>query len=235
MTQPNADRDRETCVQAVIEELIAKARTGDASVADQLQRVLDLHPEIWQQFGDLAGHAERAWLDLYAGKDLAIKASAARKLAAMRTDLLGVFPSPMERLLVERIVASWLRVAYLTACDGASGPVPAAQREMFDRRLDRAERQHAAAIRSLAVLRRLEAGTSPRAGFAPQSAQETVEPTGGSRTGRRPVSQAKPRGANSRELAATNKADEGGSTPAASSPAGVNRLRAFVAPDEALR
>jgi hypothetical protein len=233
MTQGQTTQDLEACAHAAIEELVRRARAGDESVADQLQCILDRHPEIWHQLGDLAGHAERTWLSLYAGKDFAIRASAERKVAALRTDLLGVFPSALERLLVDRIIASWLRVAHLTLAAGLSNAMPAGQRDMIERRLERAEKQHVAAIRSLAVLRRLETSTSPRGNptashLAPESA---AEPKGG-RSKPPAASGNKPRGKNGRDPISARKADRNSADLVANQTAGANRLRAFVSADD---
>lgn len=232
MTQSRSTQDQEACARAAIEELVRRARAGDESVADHLQCILNRHPEIWQQLGDLAGHAEQTWLKMYAGKDLAIRASAARKLAALRTDLLGVFPTPLERLLVDRIVVSWLRVAHLTLAAGLPKEMPPGQRDMIERRLERAEKQHVAAIRSLAVLRKLEAGTAPRGSSAGShlAAESVAEPAGG--RSRAPASGSKPRRKKDRDPMPASKADRNTPDPVDNQTAGVNRLRAFVAAEE---
>ncbi|HVX62143.1 MAG TPA: hypothetical protein VHC19_16110 [Pirellulales bacterium] len=236
MTQARSAQDREAAARAAIEELVRRARTGDESVAEHLQWILDRHPEIWHQLGDLAGHAEQTWLKLYAGKDLAIKASAARKLTALRTDLLGVFPSPLERLLVDRIVVSWLRVAHLTLAAGLPNEMPPGQRELIERRLERAEKQHVAAIRSLAVLRKVEASTTPRgnstaAQLEPESAAEPI--AGRSRPPT--ASGSKPRGKKGREPMSARKSERNNLDPLLNQTSGANRLRAFVAADEPLQ
>lgn len=164
---------------------------------------------------------------------MAIRASAARKLAALRTDLLGVFPSPLERLLVDRIVVSWLRVAHLTLAAGLPNEMPPGQREMIERRLERAEKQHVAAIRSLAVLRKLEAGTAPRGNSAaahldPEAVAEPV--AGRSKPGSPKGS--KPDGKKGRDPMPAGKTDRNAPDPVANQTAGVNRLRAFVGAED---
>lgn len=232
MTQSRSTQDQEACARVAIEEFVRRARAGDESVADHLQCILDRHPEIWHQLGDLAGHAEQTWLKLYAGKDLAIKASATRKLAALRTDLLGVFPTPLERLLVDRIVVSWLRVAHLTLAAGLPNAMPSGQREMIERRLERAEKQHVAAIRSLAVLRKLEAGTAPRGNTAAAhlDPEAVAEPVAGRSKPR--ASGSKPRGKRGREPMPAKKADRNTPDPVANPTGGTNRLRAFVGAED---
>lgn len=232
MIPAQSAQDREACARAAVEELVRRARAGDESVAEHLQWILDRHPEIWHQLGDLAGHAEQTWLKLYAGKDLAIKASAARKLAALRTDLLGVFPTPLERLLVDRIVVSWLRVAHLTLAAGLPNEMPPGQRDMIERRLERAEKQHVAAIRSLAVLRKLEAGTAPRGNSAAAhlEPESVAEPAGG--RSRVPASGSKPRDKKGRDPIPASKADRNTPDPVENQTAGANRLRAFVGAED---
>ena len=53
--------------------------------------------------GDVAWQAEQAWLKAYAGTDEFAKEVTARRLRALRQDLNGPDPTPLERLLVARI------------------------------------------------------------------------------------------------------------------------------------
>ncbi len=79
-----------------------------------------------------------------------------RRVDELRAELLGVQTSPLERLLVERIVASWLQVRYFdTAVALATEGVPTTQARFMDLQLHRVSKRHTEAIRALAEVRKL--------------------------------------------------------------------------------
>ena len=55
-----------------IREVLEAARRGDRSVLPALRQWLDARPDFFQHLGDVAGHAERAWIELAAGTDLVL-------------------------------------------------------------------------------------------------------------------------------------------------------------------
>src|SRR5262245_15782375 len=63
--------------------------------------------------GDLAKQAQLTLIDKFCGKNLLLKESVTRKLDLLREELAGPNPTPLERLLVERIVACWLHLHHL--------------------------------------------------------------------------------------------------------------------------
>jgi hypothetical protein len=150
LTEPDQTFER-------LRELVARAQAGDASVLPALREALDADPSLWQRCGDLAAQAQAAWLQLLAGHDLFLHESVQRKLEALRLELAGPDPSPLERLVVERILAGWLQVHYADSSYAqARGPqaAPAVLREM-QRRQESAQRRYLAAVKQLALIRRL--------------------------------------------------------------------------------
>jgi hypothetical protein len=117
--------------------------------------VLNKHPEIWSEYGDLARRAKAAWLDLIAGEDLLLRESVSRRLEAMEAELGHAEASPLERLLIGRIAACWLQTQHAEAAfiqvEGTNGTAPA----RLLKRHDRAQRRLLAAIKQLALLRKL--------------------------------------------------------------------------------
>jgi hypothetical protein len=94
--------------------LVARARTDPAALPE-LRRALDLHPEIWRRVGDLAARAEQLWVELIAGPDVLAREALLHHLEALKVELAGPSPSPLERLLVERVAACWLQINHADA------------------------------------------------------------------------------------------------------------------------
>lgn len=140
-------------------EFIKRAQAGDLSVLPHLRALLDDHPEIWQHCGELAAITRNAWVDLIAGNDLVVAESLQRKVAAMKAELLEPSPSPLERLLVDRVGICWLQVhAADLECahavsQGTTPRVPTA--EVARKRLDSANRRYLAAVKQLTLVRKL--------------------------------------------------------------------------------
>jgi hypothetical protein len=72
----------------------------------------------------------------------------------LRSELNGPNPSPLESLLVERIITCWLHLHYLEMLQ--TGEQDAlATREYLERSIDRAHKRYLSAIKALATVRRL--------------------------------------------------------------------------------
>ena len=142
-----------------IDALVKRANAGDRRALPALRKAFDELPGLWEENGDLARHAEAAWLSAVARKDEVFKEGLARKLKAMRRELNGPAPSPLERLLVARIVANWLTLQYAEALYAQrmkDGNLPLDVSTHQQERIDRSQRRYLAAIRALAHLRRLQ-------------------------------------------------------------------------------
>ena len=141
--------------QADLAQLLKKAEAGDRSVLPQLRRALDGDPDLWRGYGNLAAHAEASLAMLAAGPNLLLAESLRRKLAELKAELGGESPSPLEKLLAERITATWLQVAYFDALLAQAGGAGDARLRALQRLQDAAHRRHLAGVRQLAVVRRL--------------------------------------------------------------------------------
>ena len=136
----------------VLEELnqmLQRAKQGDEAVLPQLRQLLDSRPELWRHFGDLAMHAQEAWLRLIAGPDLVLREATARKAQELRDELGGAHPSAIERLLVDRTVLTWMQLnhAEVSASQAITGSI-----RMSDFWLKRQNAAHRRFIMSLAAL-----------------------------------------------------------------------------------
>jgi hypothetical protein len=70
----------------------------------------------------------------------------------MRCELAGPDPSPLEALLVGRIVASWLMVSYADAAVAQAREVSLRQADFARKRQDSAHRRYLTAIGALAMI-----------------------------------------------------------------------------------
>jgi hypothetical protein len=148
--------------ERLFRELVAQASAGDQDALRRLRGVLDLRPEVWRRAGNLSAVAERAWTELLAGSNALAAESIKRRAEQLRRELCGPEPTPMESLLVDQAVVTWMATAYSEmAAANASGSLGDAAFRL--RRAESSQRRHLAALRSLATLRALlPAGLEPR-------------------------------------------------------------------------
>jgi hypothetical protein len=111
--------------------------------------LLDKHPCLWRKAGDLTRHVEDLLLGIIAGQSLFAKEATLRHLKVMRADLSESSPSPLEKLLIDRVCVSWLQVHAVDIAE--------VNRPSLDtlRRQNASQMRYLAAIRQLAVVRRL--------------------------------------------------------------------------------
>jgi hypothetical protein len=137
--------------------LVKRARRGSEKCVPVVRELLKDPAKVDVLGGDLATQAQLALVHAAAGKDLAFREALARKLELLRQELAGPDPTPLERLLVERVVASWLWVHYLEVIAAQALGSPLKWHELYQRRIDHAHRRFLSAIRTLAQVRKLAA------------------------------------------------------------------------------
>ena len=141
--------------QADLAQLLKRAEAGDRSVLPQLQRALDGNAALWRGYGDLAAHAEASLAMLAAGPNPLLAESLKRKLAALKAELGGESPSALERLLIERVTATWLQTNYHDGLLAQAAGAGEARLKVLRQMQDSAHRRHLASLKQLAVVRRL--------------------------------------------------------------------------------
>jgi hypothetical protein len=137
---------------------LQRAQQGDTTVLPELRAVLDTRRDLWQEVGDLACHAELTMVRLVAGENLFMQEAVLRRLAELKKALAGDSPSPLERLLVDRIGVCWLQTHHADL-DAASARVRdqgASSVSLYaQRRLDSAHRRYLLAVKQLTLVRKL--------------------------------------------------------------------------------
>jgi len=145
-----------------LHRLVQRAEGGDETVLGELRVALNANPWVWERYGDLAKQSQGAWLQLVAGNNLLLLESARRKAEQLRAELAGPAPSPLERLLIERIVATWLQVHYSDASYAQLKGTNPAQHTAALQRQNSAQQRYLQAVKALATVRKLlRPGLSP--------------------------------------------------------------------------
>jgi hypothetical protein len=137
--------------------LLVRAHDGDESTLPKIRELLDEAPTLARKLVDPAKIAERSALELYSTKeDLVVQEAMPRVLDQMRSELAGEHPTPLERLLVDRVVATWLQVqCYETLYAQNAHKMTLAQSDFHQKRMDRAHNRHLSAVRALAQIRKM--------------------------------------------------------------------------------
>ena len=150
--------------------LDVRAHEGDEEAPQRIRRALEETPDSAQILGNIAVRgAERAYVTKLCGNDPLLGEALSMRLEAMRQEIAGPDPSPLERLMAERVAACWVQVLQAEAACAANLGRPATSRsEYHERRLDRLHRRYLAAIRTHAQVRKLLTPTLTQINVAEQ-------------------------------------------------------------------
>jgi hypothetical protein len=148
-----------------LQDLLRLAEKGQEDAVPEIRQILNEHPDLAWRFVDVAQIAEDALIEkMTREEDLATKEILRCQLEAMREEIAGENPSPLERLLAERIVATWLQIQLFeglyTSGMSKKSSMTIAQGSFHQKRLDQTYRRHLSAIRALAQMRKLLKGAS---------------------------------------------------------------------------
>jgi hypothetical protein len=139
----------------LVDHLARRANYGDGQAADRLRQIIRANPDIWQNVGDLAMHAERCLIEMIARGNVVLEESVRLQVDKLRKSLLAEATSAtLERLLIEHVVVSWLEVEFTRVA--ALQPQQFQQDNRFwSQRHERADARYMSAIRELATVRGL--------------------------------------------------------------------------------
>jgi len=137
---------------------VRKANSGDKSAIAALRTELAgaNGNAIIGVCGDLAFQAEESLLVAMLGEQEGAKTCVREKMKQMRVELGWDESSALERILIERIVATWLDLyfAELVCAQWKGGSIPEAKYKQH--RIDRSHKRHLSAIKVLATVRKME-------------------------------------------------------------------------------
>jgi hypothetical protein len=140
------------------DELLAltdRAQKGDKTALPELRELLKEPAAVDLLGGDLAKQAQLILINKFSGQNLLFRESLTRKLELLRAELAGPNPAPLERLLVERIVACWLHLHHLEANYAGKENMSLELGSYYQRSISSAQKRYLAAIKTLALVRKL--------------------------------------------------------------------------------
>ena len=141
-----------------IEDLVKRGEDGDVSVLPRVREILDEFPGEATRLlmGDLAFTNNFLTASQIAGRNPVFCVAIEHNLDALRSDLEGPAPSPIERLLVERCLACWLQLQRADMnYEHHKGELPIPHFDFLGKQRDRAHRRFLQAIKTLATVRKL--------------------------------------------------------------------------------
>ena len=156
MTQEEKEAHRNTVER--LAELVEKAGKGDKKPLPEIRNILKESPELAWQLMDVGRVAEWRYTEMMLKEEDFGKKEVLRcQLAAMREEIAGDNPSTLERLLVERIVLTWLQIQLFEDlyASSLSKSMTLAQGNYKQKMIDQAYRRHLYALRMLAQIRKL--------------------------------------------------------------------------------
>jgi hypothetical protein len=179
MTDLHPEPMAATLAEADLRAALERARGGDRAALPAVQAALDAHPELWERYGDLAAHARQSWIGLIAGTDLFLAEALSRKVGAMAAELAGPAPTPLESLLVGRVIACFLQIYYADVAFAQAGEVSIRQADLNQKRQARAHKSYLMAIARAVAKSTIGALPAARPGESGPAGAEVVVPDDG--------------------------------------------------------
>ena len=161
--EPNLERLRALSKEAESGDRRSQAR------AELRRAVARSSPEVIAEASSVARRAEWMLVKTISAGDTLMQEALRARMEHMRAEIAGENPTPLELLLTERVVAGWLLVEVLEALiagqyrvgrkESRVGPDYIIQQSRI---LESATKRYLAAVRELARVRKLQAGTPVR-------------------------------------------------------------------------
>lgn len=144
-----------TAEKEALESVIKKANAGDQKALSILRIYLDRQPQIWNEIGDIAKIAEKAWITLIANGNTLAQESLKKKLVAFKQEILGDSTHIFDQMLADVIRATWLEMHYLMSVDADATNRTTGQSTLMMKRLESAQRRHTSAIKQYCQIKKL--------------------------------------------------------------------------------
>jgi hypothetical protein len=141
-----------------LKDVLRRATEGDESTLPVVREYLK-RPGALEAYGDMGRKAQQIFIRVFTGQSLVHGEAMLARLEQLRQELAGPDPTPLERLLAERIVACQLHLDYLEL----NYAVRVESRDVTDMKtyllyegcINRAHHRTLSAVRTLALVRKL--------------------------------------------------------------------------------
>ncbi|MBY0457717.1 MAG: hypothetical protein K2V38_10295 [Gemmataceae bacterium] len=160
MTEPNTNTPPALAfggAQAITEfrATVQKAERGDKSALAAVREWLARPGAADVLCGNLAREAMERLVAAWSGNSPVTREATLRKLDELRAELSGPNPSALEKLLVERVVATWLHLYHLEGGYASKESMSLSVGLYYQKCLTAAQKRYLAALKGLAEVRRL--------------------------------------------------------------------------------
>jgi hypothetical protein len=135
--------------------LADRAQKGDKSALPAVREMLKDPAFVDIMGGNLARQAQLTLISKVSGQNLLFQESLRRKVELLQAELAGASPTPLERLLVERVVTCWLHLHHLEVIYASKDSMTLDLGIYYQRCLSAAQKRYLSAIKTLALVRKL--------------------------------------------------------------------------------
>jgi hypothetical protein len=135
--------------------LTSRAEKGDVTALPEIRELLRSPAAVDLLGGDLARLAQQTLIIKFCSDNLLVKEALIRKLDLLREELGGANPSPLERLLVDRVATCWLLLHHFEMLYAQRDSMSLELSEYYQQSIDRAQKRYLGAIKTLAMVRKL--------------------------------------------------------------------------------
>ncbi len=134
--------------------VIRKAQDGNKEALAEVRQMLAKPgiPDILG--GNLAKEALNRLIKAYAGENPVVRESVGRKLDEMRAELSGPNPTAVEKLLVERVLATWLHLHHIEVVYAGKEGMSLSLGAYYQKSISAAQKRYLAALKGLAEVRK---------------------------------------------------------------------------------
>lgn len=136
------------------QRLVRQSTQGDPDAAEELRRIVRNRHEIWEAYADLNRHVEVTLIGMISGEDLVLSESLRAKVDDLKNSIRGKTDNPIDGLLVDQIMISWLELRYSQMAKIQPQHL-ARDLQFWNAQYERAYYRYLAAIRELVDIREL--------------------------------------------------------------------------------
>jgi hypothetical protein len=135
--------------------LARRAEKGDQTALATLRPQFRDPAVVDRLGGDLARQSQLMLIEKLTKGNPLMRETLQRKAQILRGELFGPSPTPLEQLLAERVVSTWLHLHYLETIYAIQESISLAWGTYYQRSITLAQKRYLAAIKTLAVVRKV--------------------------------------------------------------------------------